>query len=124
MGEARNAIAKKVRQLRQVHEHAAVAAATAAAAAAGDDDKVGSGDDDDDEDEGEGEGGSPDGASKKKSRAAAAAAVETLMPEYVVPYAIHLLAHHPDFPANKARAAVGWRQYCVFCCLLDLVSRS
>lgn len=102
--EARKAISNKVHQLRQVHERAAAAAAATAAADGDEEDsdggKEGSGDDDDDGDD---EAGSPDEASKKKKQksAAAAAAVETLMPEYVVPYAIHLLAHHPDFPTNK-----------------------
>jgi hypothetical protein len=44
--------------------------------------------------------------------AAAAAAFEaqrrylntTLMPEYAVPYALHLLAHHPDFPDDPSDA--------------------
>ncbi|CAM9854592.1 unnamed protein product, partial [Hapterophycus canaliculatus] len=39
----------------------------------------------------------------KTGAGAAGVGLETAMPEYVVPYAIHLLAHHPDFPANKAR---------------------
>lgn len=28
------------------------------------------------------------------------------MPEYVLPYAIHLLAYHPDFPVHKARGRI------------------
>eukprot|EP00903_Cladosiphon_okamuranus_P009357 g8923.t1 len=94
--EARSAIAKKVRQLRQVHAAAAAAAAAVAAAAAA----ATAGDNDSDDGDADGSGGGSPESSKKKA-AAAAAAVETLMPEYVVPYAIHLLAHHPDFPANK-----------------------
>ena len=27
-----------------------------------------------------------------------------LMPEYAVPYAVHLIAHHPDFPEDKSEA--------------------
>ncbi|CAN0435862.1 unnamed protein product, partial [Ectocarpus sp. 8 AP-2014] len=59
--------------------------------------------DDDADDAGseEGDGGSPDSTKASSAAAAAAAALERSMPEYVLPYAIHLLAYHPDFPVHK-----------------------
>ena len=92
-------MAKKVRQLRLQHECATAAAATAAAEAAATTAAS----------EGSGNGeGTPNGTSTRGAStrggagAGAGAALEASMPEYVVPYAIHLLAHHPDFPVNKA----------------------
>lgn len=81
--EAKLAIAKKVRQLRHAHQLAAAATATSSGSgdgdsASGEEDRIGGG------------------------AAGSAAALEASMPEYVLPYAIHLLAHHPDFPVDKA----------------------
>jgi hypothetical protein len=28
-----------------------------------------------------------------------------MMPEYALPYVLHLLAHHPDFPSSDADTA-------------------
>lgn len=80
--EAKIAIAKKVRQLRHAHQLAAAAASADGDGAPGEDDRVGG----------------------------AAAALEASMPEYVLPYAIHLLAHHPDFPVDKASDYVLFQQ--------------
>lgn len=95
--EARFAIAKKVRQLRLAHQHASASAAnTASATESGGDGSENEGDGLGKDDLGEG-GTRSAGA----TAAAATAALEASMPEYVLPYAIHLLAHHPDFPVNK-----------------------
>ncbi|CAN0474523.1 unnamed protein product, partial [Laminaria digitata] len=94
-------MAKKVRQLRLQHEHATAAAATAAAAA-GTPSTASSGD---------GEATPTRSGMRRASAgggAGAGAAPEASMPEYVVPYAIHLLAHHPDFPVNKASRDPGF----------------
>ncbi|CAN0124437.1 unnamed protein product, partial [Scytosiphon promiscuus] len=101
--DAKHAISKKVRYLRLVHERDAAAAASRAAAAAGGNTDDGDGEEEENEEEEDGGGG---GGGRKGDRGSAGpgkarAESEKAMPEYVVPYAIHLLAHHPDFPANK-----------------------
>lgn len=73
---------KKVRQLRRAHEQ--LAARNASSGGSGGETE-------------EGQEGSSSGGSREK------AGFEASMPEYVLPYAIHLLAHHPDFPVDKVR---------------------
>lgn len=92
--EARLAMIKKVRQLRRAHELAAARVAASVGRKVGDEtagDGGGTGQ--------EGDGSEGAGAMAKE----ASAGLEASMPEYVLPYAIHLLAHHPEFPVDKVR---------------------
>lgn len=83
--EARSAMIKKVRQLRRAHEQLAAARASSSTSAAG-------------------RGvAAEDGKGAGDERDKGGVGLEASMPEYVLPYAIHLLAHHPDFPVDKVR---------------------
>lgn len=87
----RLALAKKVRQLRMAHAAAAIAAAAAASP---------------------GEGGDED------EKTAAATALQAAMPEGVLPYVIHLLAHHPDYLSTKVSREMIWVVGAYKCVLL------
>lgn len=76
---------KKVRQLRRAHEQLAARDASSGGGGSA----VGEAE--------EREGGGGGGGDREKP----GAGYEASMPEYVLPYAIHLLAHHPDFPVDK-----------------------
>ncbi|CAM9264954.1 unnamed protein product, partial [Choristocarpus tenellus] len=78
--EARAAVKAAIWRLRQVHEQAATRVAAAAPMA--------------------------NEASRGEEKLAIGAGTDAValissMPEYVLPYMVHLLAHHPDFPVDK-----------------------